>query len=80
MSHTTLEQVRAAKGRAREIFSRLAPVTGVGVTWEGNQYGLKINLRAAPADGTVLPEEIDGIPVRVEITGPLRGRADGADS
>lgn len=80
MSHPTLEQVRAAKRRAREIFSRLAHVTGVGVTREEGQYRLKINLRSAPADGTVLPEEVDGIPVRVEITGPIRGRDEGADA
>jgi hypothetical protein len=70
----TLEQVRAAKRHALGAFKRLGKVTGVGITRIGNGYGLKINLEEAPGDKVALPATIKGIPVLVEVVGPLRKR------
>jgi hypothetical protein len=67
----TLEQARAAKKRAEEVFSALATVVGVGVTRKNNGYAVKINLGAAAPAGTKLPENVDGVPVVVEVVGRL---------
>ena len=71
----TLEQARAAKKKAVELFSSIAPVTGVGITKIGRDYGLKVNLKRKPARGTRLATDVVGVPVQVEVTGPIRKRA-----
>jgi hypothetical protein len=69
-SHScTLTEARAAKEQALAIFQSLAPVVGVGVTKIGDGYGLKVNLQAPPPEGTSLPGDVDGVPVRVEVVG-----------
>lgn len=70
----TLDQVRAAKRHALGTFKRLGKVTGVGITRIGKGYGLKINLEEAPSGKVGLPATIKGIPVLVEVVGPLRKR------
>jgi hypothetical protein len=70
----TLDQVRAAKRQALGAFKRLGKVTGVGITRIGKGYGLKINLEEAPVGNVALPATIKGIPVRVEVVGPLKKR------
>jgi hypothetical protein len=65
----TLDEARAAKGPAQTLFQSLAPVVGVGITRIGDGYGLKVNLQSAPPEGTRLPGEVDGVPVRVEVVG-----------
>ena len=71
---STLEQVRAAKRQALGKFKRLGDVTGVGITRVGKGYGLKINLKKPPAQKSPLPTTIKGVPVRVEVVGPLKKR------
>jgi hypothetical protein len=39
----------AAKAKALEVFRRLAPVVGVGITTVDGGYGVRVNLREAPA-------------------------------
>jgi len=68
----TLEEARAAKSHAHEVFDRLAPVAGVGITRVADGYGVKVNLQRAPDPGVVLPGEVDGVPVRVEVVGVIR--------
>ena len=72
MTACTLDQARAAKAKAVELFSALAPVVGVGITRIGEGYGLKVNLERKPP--TALPIEVDGVPVRVEVIGKIRKR------
>ena len=72
MNATTLDQARAAKPRALEIFGPLADVVGVGITRIESGYGLKINLGRTPDGQVQLPSEIDGVPVRAEVVGPIR--------
>jgi hypothetical protein len=73
MSACTIEQARAAKARALALFERLAPVVGVGITRIGDGYGLKVNLRELPP-GAALPDAVEGVPVKVEVVGPIRAR------
>ena len=70
-----LDRVRAAKARAHAVFSKLGDVVGVGITTIGSEYGLKINLASPPPASSKLPTEVDGIPVRVEVVGPIRKQA-----
>jgi len=65
----TLDEARAAKSRAQEVFEALVEVVGIGITRVGNGYGLKVNLLAPPPAGAVLPSEVDGVPVRLEVVG-----------
>lgn len=74
MAAATLESARAAKPAAQKVFAALADVVGVGITRIGDGYGVKVNLRAAPATGVELPTEVDGVPVRVEVVGTIRKR------
>ena len=73
MKTTGLDEARAAKKRAKAIFAK-ASVVGIGITRVGDGYGVKVNLDAPPADGAELPETIDGVPIRIEVVGPIRKR------
>lgn len=41
-------------------------------------YGVKVNLRAAPAAGVLLPVAIEGVPVRGDVVGAI-GKLDADD-
>jgi hypothetical protein len=69
-----LDEARAAKERAKSIFAGQASVVGIGLTRIGDGYGVKVNLDVPPAPDANLPETIDGVPVRVEVIGPIRPR------
>ena len=71
MTAASLAQARAAKARALEIFSRFGVVVGVGLVRLGEGYGVKVNLQKPPADPG-LPQSVDGVPVTVEVVGPIR--------
>jgi len=74
MAGVTIEQARAAKAAAQRYFEERGSVVGVGVTRVDGDYAVKINLREPLADGIEIPAEIDGVPVRVEVVGPIRKR------
>ena len=71
MKRHTLEEARAAKARALEVFSRLAPVVGVGVTAVDGGYGVRVNLREPPPPDIELPASIDDVPVQVRVVGEI---------
>lgn len=66
----TLEMAKAAKrsGAAQSLASR-KQVNGIGIGMDADGYTLKVNL-VAPLDGDV-PDEIDGVPVSVDLVGPV---------
>ncbi|HEV3456979.1 MAG TPA: hypothetical protein VHG32_10500 [Thermoanaerobaculia bacterium] len=70
----TLDQARGAKAKAMKIFAAKADVVGVGITQIDGGYGIKVNLREAPRPGASLPDDLDGVPVRIEVVGELRKR------
>lgn len=74
MRPCTVEEARAAKIKAMDIFGRIADVVGVGITRIDDSYAVKVNLRDEPPPGVALPETVDGVPVRVEVVGPIRKR------
>lgn len=67
-----LEEARDAKERARKLFTNKAEVVGVGITRVGAGYGIKVNLSTSPDPAVELPNVIDGVPIRVEVVGPIR--------
>lgn len=73
MNPTTLEQARAAKARASEAFGKHGHCS-VGIAEIDGGYGVKVNFTTAPEKLSELPAEIDGVPVRVEVTGPVKKR------
>ena len=72
----SLETARAAKPRAAEVF---VPLVGeevaVGITRlaEGG-FGLKVNLTSEPAGNIQLPDDVEGVPVQVEVVGKIYKR------
>jgi len=69
-----LDKAQAAKRHAFQRFAKLGKVAGVGITRVDGRYAVKVNLMEPPAPDVELPTEIDGVPVRVEITGAIRPR------
>ncbi len=74
MAAHSLEHVRAAKGEAAEVFGKLASVVGIGITKINDSYALKVNLDSEPPAEVTLPTEVSGVPVQVEVVGPIKKR------
>lgn len=73
-SDAALQRVRAAKPVAEKIFTNLLGEVAIGITRVGETYGLKVNLVSPPASTIDLPTTVNGVPVRVEVTGPITKR------
>lgn len=72
----TIDQARAAKEAAKTLLGGLPGVVGIGVTKIGEDYALKVNLRASlPAD-VEIPERIAGVVVCTEVVGDIRKRSE----
>jgi len=71
MEPCTLEQARAAKRKAKELLQAFTMVNGIGVTSGPSGYAVKVNLERSTTPGEQIPEEIDGVPVVIEIVGPI---------
>lgn len=71
---TSLQQARAAKESAKALLAELPGVVGVGITKVGDDYALKVNLRAPLPAGMAVPERIGDVPVRVEVVGRITKR------
>jgi hypothetical protein len=72
MSDASLDQARAAKARALEVFARFGEVVGVGLVRLGAGYAIKVNFKSTPSSPDALPSAIDGVPVTVEVVGSIR--------
>jgi hypothetical protein len=74
MPRVTLEQARAVKPAALRCFEKIGRVVGVGITRVKGEYAVKVNLRDPVSADVDVPTEIDGVPIRVEVTGAIRAR------
>ncbi|HKC08180.1 MAG TPA: hypothetical protein VKJ67_15015 [Methylomirabilota bacterium] len=70
----SLEQARAAKESAKVLLTALPGVVGVGITKVGEDYALKVNLRAPLPAGMSAPERIGDVPVKLEVVGRITRR------
>jgi hypothetical protein len=69
----TLEEARAAKRKAAQRLARVPQVNGIGVARAGTGYILRVNLAEAVPFG-VIPDAVDGVPLRAEVVGRIRRR------
>ena len=69
-----LSRARSAKRRLRELLPGDLAVNGIGITQVGEDYAVKLNLAAAPADDRDLPHTVDGVRVVVEVVGAIAKR------
>jgi hypothetical protein len=74
MPRITLERAQAAKKAALQRFKKLASLTGVGITRVDGGYAVKLNLSKSIEPGVEFPADINGVPLRVEVTGTIRPR------
>lgn len=68
----TLEEARRAKVKAESLLSRNRRVNGIGVARLGKGWCVKVNLSGPTR--ALLPEEIDGVPLRIELVGEITKR------
>lgn len=65
-----LDRARTAKRQLRAQLAGRGGISGVGITRVGDSFGLLVNV-VHPADGAGLPAAVDGVAVRVKVTGPV---------
>lgn len=69
----SLEKVRTAQRKAQTRLAGVREVNGIGITRVGSGFGLKVNL-SSPTSRERVPEQIEGVPVQVEVVGTIRPR------
>ncbi len=65
-----IDAARAAQRSLRSELAGTVGVNGIGLTRRRGEYALKVGLTAAGA--AAVPDEVDGVPVVVEVVGPVR--------
>jgi hypothetical protein len=69
----SIAQARSVKRDLTERLRDAAEVNGVGLTRDAEGWAVKVNLeRSAPH--LALPRSIDGVPVHIDIVGPIRAQ------
>lgn len=63
------DQARAAKRRLAARIGDVPQVNGIGITRDGDGYGLKVNL-VTPLSEAAVPQHVDGVRVTVDVVGP----------
>jgi hypothetical protein len=66
-----LVAAQAAKAKAAELFRSNPKVTGIGIARMVGGFGVKLNFVTQPSKKDRVPKEIDGVPIRVEVVGPI---------
>jgi cobalamin biosynthesis protein CbiG len=74
MDEKQLEAVRRAKARFSSLVPKGVDVVGVGIGVSGSDPALKVNLRAAPKDRSLLPKTIEGVQVIYDYVGKITPR------
>jgi len=76
MDANGLEKARLAKKSALRLLKARPDVVGVGITRIDGGYGVKVNLSEPPKADAKFPDAIDGVPLRFQVVGRLRKRAE----
>ena len=74
MNNTTLDEARAAKAKVLATFGHEPSVVGVGIARFGEGYAVKLNLESPLGPDAKVPEDVDGVPIKVEVVGTIRKR------
>lgn len=77
MKTASLAEARVAKEKLSKAMGARPEVNGVGITRVRKGYAVKLNL-SEDMVGEQLPEEIDGVPVHIEVVGPISKRSSDA--
>jgi hypothetical protein len=72
MTRSSLAAARAAAAKVRASLGARPEIAGIGVGRHEDGYAVKVNLTVPCA---AVPAEMDGVPVRSEVIGPVRKRA-----
>lgn len=75
MSHAkkhTLDDVRAAKRKAKRSLANIDVVNGIGIGKRDGEYVVKVAVSCEPHPDLDLPKEIDGVPIVVKVVGRIR--------
>lgn len=70
MRPATLEEAEAAKETLKARLLPLSELRGIGIALLDDGFGVKVNLSCRPA-GLIVPDDVDGVPVIVEIVGAI---------
>lgn len=73
-----LALVRSIKPIAEKVFTDLLGEVAIGITRVDGEYGLKVNLSQPPDPSVVLPHAVQGVPVKIEVTGRITKRKSGS--
>jgi hypothetical protein len=73
-NNPNLAAVRAAKAKAVKLFASNPNVTGIGIARMNGGFGVKLNFVTQPSEKDRVPQEIDGVPIRVEVVGSIGAR------
>lgn len=57
-----------------KLFERLGMNVAVGITRVGDNYAVKVNVGEPPPPDVKIPTEVDGVPIKFEVTGSIRPR------
>jgi hypothetical protein len=71
MRPATLAEAEAAKETLKARLFPLPELRGIGIALLDDGFGVKVNLSSWP-EGLIVPDEVDGVPVIVEIVGTIR--------
>ena len=70
MRPATLDEAQTAKEILKARLLGLAELRGIGIALLDEGFGVKVNLSCEPA-GVIVPDDVDGVPVIVEIVGTI---------
>lgn len=73
VSTASLEQARMAKEKLTVMVRQEPAVNGIGISRNDDGFYLKINFAADPSSH--VPNEIDGVPIYVEVIGAIGKQA-----
>lgn len=72
-NRTTIDAARAAKDQAKRSLAGVPGIAGIGLTRQGEGYAVKVNLQEDRQQ--LIPHEVAGVPVVVEVVGRIVKRA-----
>ena len=71
MTPATLDRARAAKQKLRRQLDGVEGLRGIGISSLDSGYAIKVNV-TQPASGFRFPDDVDGVPVIVDVIGEIR--------
>jgi hypothetical protein len=74
MDGVPIERARAAKTQLLEKLSALPQLGGIGLVRIGDGFGVKVNLSEPLESDENVPQEIEGVPVVIDIVGRVTAR------